>query len=114
MGKMDDLRYLATRKAKADSLPEDVRRTYQAEYQDICRNMTEIMIAYLTEVICAVDQSKNMELQNASGEVAQAYLDLDIEGFISAVEHFKEILNDTGCQMGFTDVQVEVPWKKEA
>jgi len=101
MGNLDDLRYWAARKAKADRLPAEVREEHAAAYREVCEKTLALTLETLADVVCAVHGSPNRALQDASGVVAQRYLDGDVDAFIRAVERFLAVAGDKFTQMGF-------------
>ena len=110
MANLDDLKYWAARKGKADRLPEKVRAEHADAYREVCEKTLALTLEVLADVVCFVHGSPNKTLQEASGEVAQQYMDGDMDAFIQAVERFIDIASDKSIQMGFELCGDTTPW----
>lgn len=92
MALMDDYRYWAARKKKADAMTPEVREQYREEYRNICTNLEACMIDLINEVILDVDRAReDALLQTAGALVAEAMVRGDADAFLQLLDQFRKI-----------------------
>ena len=55
---MDDLRRNMDRKAKADALPDEIRKAHREQYRNVCRDAVKACIIGMAEVMTGKPQER--------------------------------------------------------
>lgn len=70
---MDDLRRNMDRKAKADALPDEIRKAHREQYRNVCRDAVKACIIGIAETMTGKPQDKNVQLSECAGQIVDEF-----------------------------------------
>lgn len=70
---MDDLRRNMDRKAKADALPDEIRKAHRDQYRNVCRDAVKACIIGMAEVMTGKPQDRNAQLAECAGKIVDEW-----------------------------------------
>lgn len=107
---MDDLRRNMDRKAKADALPDEIRKAHREQYRNVCRDAVKACIIGMAEVMTGKPQDRNAQLAECAGKIVDEWTRNCANGVIIRIREACEAAQDGANRAGCTNTDEDTPF----
>ena len=111
---MDDVQRNIARKAKAESLPADVRKKHEDQYAAVCMDLAIAVIVGIAEGLTGKPQYKNEQLREYARGIADAWCRNGANEIIVRVGEVCACAENAANRMGCVDTGEEAPFSPES
>ena len=107
---MDDLRRNMDRKAKADALPDEIRKAHREQYRNVCRDAAKACIIGMAETMTGKPQDKNVQLSECVGQIIDEFERGMPNGVIVRIGDACAAARDGANRAGCTNTDEDTPF----